>query len=288
MKKFYITLLAVGMAIFCFVNLSDAISDAEEIQRIETLIQEYGKEAIIETIIKKRKGQITVLIDNELSESSGPPDPKTVNSQTILADLKKMGIFSGYLYSMVQNRYPTLKATIASKAMADNVTFGMRGFDVEVKLPSECKYETPSIYKPEGSRGIIHCYGMLLEFDDNRLAYVTYEKNYDFSIPISPYDNPYLNPHYGKNSKLYVGMSLDDFMKFTESWKSWLRKSGKKFQEQWLDSKTLTYAKTYVLIINASSKRKADWWFGFTHKKLTKIAPKDLRFTKYHFIWKGE
>lgn len=63
-----------------------------DVERIEALIRKYGKGQIVAYIRKARGGQITVIVDKEMSDFLGPPNEDLITAGTISEDLKKLKI----------------------------------------------------------------------------------------------------------------------------------------------------------------------------------------------------
>ncbi len=71
------------------ISQGDTVSSTKQ---IEMLIERYGKRRLIEFILKKKSGQITLDINGKLQTSYGSPNPSYVTPQTILIDLDKVNI----------------------------------------------------------------------------------------------------------------------------------------------------------------------------------------------------
>ena len=118
MKKICIIPLTLWIVILLSVNLSngDFITD---IQLIEMLMQNYGKDLVIKTILEKRKGHVTVLKADGLVESSGTPKPQYVTPQTILVDLKKIELSARIFELMLEDRHLKWRLDTQSKQAQD-------------------------------------------------------------------------------------------------------------------------------------------------------------------------
>ena len=114
MKKICIIPLTLWILILLSANSSkgDFITD---IQLIEMLMQNYGKDLVIETILEKREGHLTVLKADGLVESSGTPNPQHVTPQTILVDLKKIESSARIFELMVEDRHLKWRQKTQSK-----------------------------------------------------------------------------------------------------------------------------------------------------------------------------
>jgi hypothetical protein len=71
------------------ISQGDTTSDT---QQIEILIDRYGKRRLIEFILKKKSGQITLDINGKLQTFYGFPNHSYVTPQTILIDLDKVNL----------------------------------------------------------------------------------------------------------------------------------------------------------------------------------------------------
>ena len=62
-------------------------SPQTEQARVEALLVQPGKKAVIQVLREKRFGRVTILVGNEMRDSLGPPNPQLVNTATVLHDL---------------------------------------------------------------------------------------------------------------------------------------------------------------------------------------------------------
>ncbi len=63
-----------------------------EVRYLSKLIDEYGKNAIIDWILRVRNGQITVEIDGDFKNSRGQPQHSYITSRSLLNDIKIAGL----------------------------------------------------------------------------------------------------------------------------------------------------------------------------------------------------
>jgi hypothetical protein len=59
------------------------------VRYLSKLIDEYGKNAIIEWILKVRNGKITVEIEGDFNDSTGQPQHSYITSRSLLNDIKQ-------------------------------------------------------------------------------------------------------------------------------------------------------------------------------------------------------
>jgi hypothetical protein len=62
------------------------------VRYLSKLIDEYGKNAIIDWILKVRNGQITVEIEGDFKDSTGQPQHSYITSQSLLNDIQTAGL----------------------------------------------------------------------------------------------------------------------------------------------------------------------------------------------------
>ena len=74
------------------VSAADGQQTKNDLQTIERLLEEYGKQPFIELIRDKRHGTISVQVGSTIRKSVGPPNKKYVTPLSILYDLRATGI----------------------------------------------------------------------------------------------------------------------------------------------------------------------------------------------------
>ena len=85
----YLLLAIIGFSIFTgqAVLGAEPISDQQQIQH---LIEQVGKAPIIEVIMEKRHGGITISRGADFEDSFGRPNKDYISAQTVAEDLKKL------------------------------------------------------------------------------------------------------------------------------------------------------------------------------------------------------
>ena len=73
-------------------SLSAEPHSRSEVRYLSKLIDEYGKNAIINWILKVRNGRITVEIDGDFKDSIGQPQHSYITSRSLLNDIKTAGL----------------------------------------------------------------------------------------------------------------------------------------------------------------------------------------------------
>jgi hypothetical protein len=176
--------------------------------------------------------------------------------------------------------------TVQKEPQLKTVSFGSSVEEVEEKL--KCKSTVDSLYKPVGAVKEISCLGMVLRFDHDRLNELQFRQGFNFSLPISPFENPDLNPP--REIKIFTGMTFDSFSEVIESWKSHLtRLSFHELQTSGGYYYETPKRKEFVLYCPFAPRWKpcwfkigpeSTWLFEFTKgKKLKRFSATDNRYT---------
>lgn len=84
MGKMVLSLLACW---FCLIGAVYA-NEADE-QAVQTLIDTYGIDNVVELVVEKRFGQMTIARGDSFTDSFGRPNKKLLSAKTILMDLEK-------------------------------------------------------------------------------------------------------------------------------------------------------------------------------------------------------
>jgi len=71
---------------------------------IQVLMDEYGKDALIEVIIEKRFGEVTVETDGHLASTFGRPNKAGITPRSVRADLEKAGLSVADLTAAVESK----------------------------------------------------------------------------------------------------------------------------------------------------------------------------------------
>jgi hypothetical protein len=81
--------------------------------RVEALLVQPGKKAVIQVLREKRFGRVTILMGNEMRDALGPPNPQLVNAATVLNDLALAKMTVAELEQAVVAAGPTSATPVA-------------------------------------------------------------------------------------------------------------------------------------------------------------------------------